>query len=509
MLGGRRLVRSIGSSAKRSLPIRAGLLIGVGLLFAAMVPEVSASSHTTITITDTLSDPNVTVEVGSAVTWVNSDSDRHRVRSISGPGQFDSGNLDPGDSFNHTFDLEGVYAYSDARDDANSAYFGTITVVPADAPPPPPGGAATVDIVDNSYRPASLSVSTGTEVAWRNLDGNHTVTARDGSFDSGIFDSGVYRRTFNSPGTFEYFCTLHPEMVGTITVTGTATGDPDPPPTTTTTVPPGPPPAGDVSIFDNGYAPGSKTVSTGTTVVWSNTGSLPHTVTDRGGAFDSGFVMASQTYRRTFNSPGTFEYFCTLHPEMVGTITVTGTATGEPDTESVEGAAPEGDTPHTGGTAMVTPSDAPSADTAAEVYDVDVIDLDYDPRDVAVGVGSTVSWTNVGELPHTVTDRAGAFDSGLMMTGDIYRRTYDEIGTFEYFCTLHPDMIGTVVVVEAGTAPPAEAPTALAAAASPAPPRVDTTAPLASAIIGLLFAFAAGLVGLLLVLARRLLASSV
>ncbi len=407
---------------------------------ATIAPALGVSPPVTVTITDRLSEPDVRIEPGTTVTWINQDAERHRIRTTAGPVDIDSGNLDPGAQFVMTFDVEGTYSYQDDRNPDDTAYHGTITVSaqPATPPPPggtpPPGGSSTVDIVDRSYRPATITVTTGTEVVWRNLDGNHTVTARDRSFDSGIFDAGNYRRSFNNPGSFEYFCTLHPEMVGTVTVTGASVGEDPPPPAPPPTVPPGPAPPGDVRIVDNAFSPRSVTISTGSTLVWSNTGALPHTVTARSGAFDSGLVMPSGTYRRTFNNPGSFEYICTLHPEMVGTVTVTGASVGE-------------DPPPPAPPPTVPPGPAPPGD-------VRIVDNAFSPRSVTISTGSTLVWSNTGALPHTVTARSGAFDSGLVMPSGTYRRTFNNPGSFEYICTLHPGMAGTVTVTGASTGQP-------------------------------------------------------
>lgn len=90
----------------------------------------------------------------------------------------------------------------------------------------PPQGAssapeASVTIADFKYAPATLTVPAGTTVRFRNDDSDaHTVTAGDGTFDSGGLDPhGIYQRTFNEPGTYRYVCAIHPWMKGTIVVT--------------------------------------------------------------------------------------------------------------------------------------------------------------------------------------------------------------------------------------------------------------------------------------------------
>lgn len=70
----------------------------------------------------------------------------------------------------------------------------------------------------------------------------------------------------------------------------------------------------EVDIKDFSYVPESITVSTGTTVVWTNRDSAPHTVT--ADSFDSGRLDQGQTFTYTFNQAGAFEYWCTIHPSM-------------------------------------------------------------------------------------------------------------------------------------------------------------------------------------------------
>jgi plastocyanin len=86
-------------------------------------------------------------------------------------------------------------------------------------------GAAARDTVRTSirnlaYAQSRIEVTAGTTIVWRNNDQvDHTVTATDGSWDSGIIRPGQsWQRTFDTVGTFEFFCTPHPFMKGTVTV---------------------------------------------------------------------------------------------------------------------------------------------------------------------------------------------------------------------------------------------------------------------------------------------------
>jgi len=81
---------------------------------------------------------------------------------------------------------------------------------------------AAVSMTGIKFVPDALTVTVGTTVTWTNDDTvAHTVTADDGSFDSGmIAPGGTFSFTFNTAGTYPYKCTVHlPDMIGTITVT--------------------------------------------------------------------------------------------------------------------------------------------------------------------------------------------------------------------------------------------------------------------------------------------------
>ena len=77
----------------------------------------------------------------------------------------------------------------------------------------------------------------------------------------------------------------------------------------------------------------------------------------------------------------------------------------------------------------------------------------YQPNTTQVKVGDTVSWTNDDDTLHTVTSGSGtdenagaSFDSGMMGTGKIFEHTFTTSGEYPYFCIVHPDMIGKVIV---------------------------------------------------------------
>src|SRR5919112_5216630 len=70
----------------------------------------------------------------------------------------------------------------------------------------------------------------------------------------------------------------------------------------------------------------------------------------------------------------------------------------------------------------------------------------FDPPDVAIEPGSTITWTNNGARPHTVTADDGSFDSGRLNPGDSYTVAFGGQGTVTYHCEIPPEMRGSVTV---------------------------------------------------------------
>lgn len=88
------------------------------------------------------------------------------------------------------------------------------------------------------------------------------------------------------------------------------------------------------------------------------------------------------------------------------------------------------------------------------------------PPVLNVTVGDTVTWTNLDPVVHTATSTSGAFDSGDLDQNESFSLSFTAGGTYEYLCTPHPDMTGTVIVQAAATAAPTVAPTAAPVATS-------------------------------------------
>ncbi len=96
--------------------------------------------------------------------------------------------------------------------------------------------------------------------------------------------------------------------------------------------------------------------------------------------------------------------------------------------------------------ALAGASAGPSAAPAAATMEVKIDNFSFGPMSITVAVGTTVTWTNRDDIPHTVVSTDGVFKSKVMDTDEKFSFTFTKPGTFAYFCSIHPKMTGTVVV---------------------------------------------------------------
>ena len=91
---------------------------------------------------------------------------------------------------------------------------------------------------------------------------------------------------------------------------------------------------------------------------------------------------------------------------------------------------------------------ASSAQDKASTTEVKIDNFSFGPAAITVGVGSTVTWINRDDIPHTVvsTDDPKAFKSKVLDTDEKFSFTFTRAGTFPYFCSIHPKMTGKVIV---------------------------------------------------------------
>jgi plastocyanin len=157
----------------------------------------------------------------------------------------------------------------------------------------------------------AAAVPVGASITWTNLGSQaHTVTAADGSFDTGLVDPGGQATIqFDVAGTYAYVCTPHPWMKGFIVVT------PDAPGASNMAMVEGNP--SDINSW--GFA---ANVAAGSTVSWANFGAQAHSVTAADGSFDTGLVAPASAASVSFDTPGLYAYVCTPHPWMKGSVAV-------------------------------------------------------------------------------------------------------------------------------------------------------------------------------------------
>ena len=175
------------------------------------------------------------------------------------------------------------------------------------------------------------------------------------------------------------------------------------------------------------YDPDVARVPQGHIVEWTNEDSLIHTVTSSEGfgeIFDSSVIDANGVF--TLDTAdleiGEYEYVCSLHPYMVATLIIE-----EPKEP----------------TKVIIPNGA-AVQEEGQIY--------YDPEIIDVTVGTTVAWDNIDNTIHSVTSGTpdaggdGKFDSEMMNAEDTYKFTFNEVGSYDYFCIFHPWMVGVVNV---------------------------------------------------------------
>jgi len=84
--------------------------------------------------------------------------------------------------------------------------------------------------------------------------------------------------------------------------------------------------------------------------------------------------------------------------------------------------------------------------SAAATAEVTIDNFSFRPQTLTVAVGTTVTWTNRDDIPHTVVSDDAVFKSKARDTNEKFSYTFDKAGTYPYHCSLHPKMTGQVVV---------------------------------------------------------------
>lgn len=117
---------------------------------------------------------------------------------------------------------------------------------------------------------------------------------------------------------------------------------------------------------------------------------------------------------------------------------------------------PDADPPvRVNGSVVVKPFQVEFEEFVSQEVTIEVLDSAYDPGEITIEPGTTVVWAQTGSLPHTVTADNGTFDSGDMASGDTFTFTFNEEGTYPYYCEYHggpggQGMSGVIIVGEGG-----------------------------------------------------------
>jgi plastocyanin len=340
--------------AVRLLPLLALtslVLLAAPASAAAPAPAPAAQDGGEAEIVDfDFSPRRLTVEAGTKVTWSNSGERPHTATDRG--GTFDTKPIAPGASAEVTLSTPGTYFYFCRINPAKMN--GVLTVEPgADE-----ARTARVQTVDPGqtgdklrFDPSELTVAAGTTLLVANVGGKpHSLTADDGSFDTGIVDPGAQGGRFagknasvtlNQAGTFKFHCEIHPAaMKGTVTVTGEAAAG-------------GPAQASagprevDVGAVDFAFEPKDASVAAGGKVTVANRGQAPHTMTLDDVDLDTGSIDPGASAELTApDAPGSYSYRCAVHPgRMRGVLVVLGRDTDDPNAQA---AAPAAQAPSAG-----------------------------------------------------------------------------------------------------------------------------------------------------------------
>jgi plastocyanin len=206
-------------------------------------------------------------------------------------------------------------------------------------------------------------------------------------------------------------------------------------------------------IVDFQLLPPDATLRAGDSVTWTNEGGRPHTVTDRGGLFDTGAILPGARSSVKLDVPGTYEIFCEINPSKMNATFVVEAGDSAPTEVRVQAF-----------------DEARAGETKR-----------FDPPDLEVAAGTRLILANVGGLRHSLKAEDGSFAIPVVEPGAENGRfaggngsaVVDTPGTHAFFCEIHPAaMKGTLVV----TAKKVVAGRRAAAKAERPPPTASTSA---------------------------------
>ena len=92
------------------------------------------------------------------------------------------------------------------------------------------------------------------------------------------------------------------------------------------------------------------------------------------------------------------------------------------------------------------PTRAKSEEPKSTAMQVNVDNFTFGPQTLTVPVNGTVTWVNKDDVPHVIASDDGIFKSKALDTDDKYSYTFTKAGTYAYYCSVHPKMVGKIVV---------------------------------------------------------------
>ena len=383
---------------------------------------------------------------------------------------------------------------------------------------------------NTAFNTGTITVPAGAKVTinFDNQDSNiphnfavyETQAAQKAIFQGKII-TGPAKTTYtfkapDTPGAYFFRCDVHPTIMKgqfIITSSGASTGATTsasaaqaPMSTSQTTpsqgvTPPsgmtgmnmqtaGPPQAVLVEIRNYAFNPDSITVPAGTTVTWRNFDTVQHTATSTTGKFDSGIIGPGRNYSYTFQDPGTYDYYCTIHPYMKAQVVVTPANNPQPASAEVK-SSQVGTTQSLISSTLEVPisTTAPQPSTSV-IIDLLAKDMSFDTNKITVIAGSRVyiNFINLDVgVPHNFAVYTGSEATTDIFQGQIIigpaKITYSfdapvDTGTYFFRCDVHPKvMTGDFYVVSldnlasnsAGTANKAQSGMSMPGMSAPAP----------------------------------------
>ena len=277
-----------------------------------------------------------------------------------------------------------------------------------------------------AYSPNPASISSGSTVTWKNIDSTpHTATADDGSFDTGIINGGssgsaLISTSTGTTSTIPYHCNVHPEMRGTLQIISSSLST----------------------------VPSSTSTPQDAPVTVTNSSDNNTTIQN----LQQEIVALQQTVDKLQQT------LMALQQSVPQDGNVPSSADNNTSVSSIE----EEQQP------ALSPSQQPQLQQQQGLQQNQRVSIvpgassgltnnAFQPNPIQVSIGDTVTWTNDDSQPHTVTSGIngqpdGRFDSSpnfnpLLASRQTFEYAFTEAGEYPYFCQLHPNMVGTVSVI--------------------------------------------------------------